>query len=435
MMVLYNILVTLFFVLAAPLLIAKALLTAKYRQRFPQRLGFTGEVRSAWASLPRPRVWVHALSVGEVASCRSLVRGLRKALPSGAIIFSTTTSSGDRFARQVLQDHVDLFFAFPFDLPWVVNAFLDRLQPDLFVLVETDFWPNFLWGLKKRQVPAILVNGRISDKSLAWYRRGKFFFGPLFAWFAMLAMQTREDGDMMVALGVPRDRVQVTGNLKFDVAAAEAVDGTPAISRLDLGLEEHGLLWVAGSTHAGEEEIILRAYGRLRIRFPDLQLILAPRNIERAGLVADLAREEGLTPVRRTMPGSRPCALLILDTMGELARVYALCDVVFIGGSLVDEGGHNPLEPAVHGKPVLFGPHMEDFDEIVGDLLAKGAASQVEGEGDLVNSLTSLLGNEQARRNMGEKGARLVRQNQGATARHVEIITAQLRNAMHKGKA
>lgn len=389
----------------------------KYRGRIPARLGF------ALPELPadgRRRIWLHALSVGEVTSCRSLVVALRRSLPEAVILFSAATRAGQAAARSLHGDAVDYFVPFPLDLAWSVHRFLSRLRPDLFILVETDFWPNFLAALERRRIPAILVNGRITAASSRNYRRGKFFFRPLFRAFRYLAMQTAVDAERMVALGVEAKRVVALGNLKYDSlpGAAGAV-----LTRAELGLADSAPLWVAGSTHEGEEEIILAVYAALLADYPELLLVIAPRKVERGRRLLALAQRSGWRVSQRSGDAriSAP-QILILDTLGELLPLYRLADLAFVGGSLVAAGGHNPLEPAHFAKPVLFGPHMEDFAEIAHSLLAAGGAMMVGAERELAAAVRALLGDASRRVAMGERAREVVAGQQGVTARHLDLL-------------
>ncbi|MEJ2032300.1 MAG: 3-deoxy-D-manno-octulosonic acid transferase [Deltaproteobacteria bacterium] len=416
MRILYNLLLIPALILAAPMLLVKP----KYRGRAAARLGF-GLTEAAGG---RPRIWVHALSVGEVSSARSLVKALRGAYREGMIILSTATRAGGEFARRQLASDVDLFVWFPFDLPSTVSHFLRCLDPDLFILVETDFWPNFLTALRQRGTPALLVNGRISRLSFARYSRLRWLFQPLFNSFTMLSMQTAADAGQMEALGVLGEKIRPLGNLKYDVALPAGVEG--ARTRQAYGLPADAPLWVAGSTHPGEEEIVLRVHRELLTTFPDLCLILAPRQIERGEEISGLAASCGLAARTRSSGSKGPEQVLVLDTIGELAAVYGLADFAFVGGSLVAAGGHNPLEPAACGRPVLYGPHMQDFSEIAHDLEVGGGARTVRSEEDLLQAAQTWLSDSERRRSSGRKALALVAQHQGATARHLELIGRML---------
>jgi 3-deoxy-D-manno-octulosonic-acid transferase len=295
----------------------------------------------------------------------------------------------------------------------------------LFLLVETDFWPNWLHCLRRAGVATLLVNGRVSAPSHARYQRFALFFRPMFRTFTLLAMQTAADADKMIRLGVDPARVATLGNLKFATATAQP-DGSNRPTKAAWGFAPAAPLWICGSTHPGEEAMIFQAYTRLRLRFPALQLLLAPRRIERREAILALARTHGLELRTRTGGGRQQGPLLLLDTIGELAGCSALGDVVFIGGSLVAAGGHNPLEPAAAGVPVLFGPHMEDFSEIAAALTACGGGRQVPAPAALATAVEQILADPALRRSMAAAAAACVRANSGVVDRHLEVVARLL---------
>ncbi len=417
----YNLFMTVGAIVFAPALFVKAILTPKYRNRSGKRLGFALGARPGGSAPALPRIWVHALSVGEVASARNLVQELRRNYPQGIIIFSAATRSGESFARAILREHVDCFAPFPFDLLWSVKRLVSWVKPDLFVLVETDFWPNFLRELNRRGIPCLLVNGRVSESSLVRYRRFRWLFRPLFNSFQALAMQTEQDAISMRQLGVDPARLAVLGNLKYDAALSGSCVKA-GLDRAALQIPEQALVWVAGSTHRGEEEIIFAAFQKLARSCANLFLVVAPRNVERGAELAAMAARRGLSAFRRSLGGAGEGSVLILDTLGELSSVYDLCDVAFVGGSLVPERGHNPLEPAVYGKPVLFGPFMEDFAEISRDLLAVGGARQVHDAEGLCAGLSLLLADPAERERTGRQAQGLIASRRGVTEAHIALI-------------
>lgn len=429
MLFLYNLLQIILLLLGLPVLLLVVLLVPKYRGQTWRRLGFglAGLIKN----LPpgQPRIWVHALSVGEVASARALVRRLREAYPGALLIFSASTSSGFRQAEALIASDVNLVIAFPLDIYWVANRFVRLLAPDLFVQVETDLWPNFLTILRRRRVAAVLVNGRISADSLAKYHRFPDFFAGLFNSFTFLAMQTGEEVANLAALGVVPEKLLALGNLKFDPLIDQSVDD--GVNERFAGLMPllaGRTVWVAGSTHPGEEEAVLQTYSELRPLFPELYLVLAPRNPGRAVEVERLAAGLGLRAVLRSRAGTEGGDLLLLDTMGELAELYSLSSFAFVGGSLVPERGHNPLEPVIFGKPVAFGPHMEDFAEIAGELLAIGAAEQVNDWKEMVFLVTSWLADPGLCGAIGRCGAGLVESRREVTVRHLALLQRVLQD-------
>ncbi|MCK4838662.1 MAG: 3-deoxy-D-manno-octulosonic acid transferase [Desulfobulbaceae bacterium] len=421
MLLIYNLLQIILGIFLLPILLVFVLLTPKYRKATWLRLGFGLHDLVRNLGVGRPRIWIHALSVGEVSSARALVRRLKQEYPDGLLIFSASTTSGRRYAASVLAGQVDLLVPFPLDFFWSVERFVRALQPEVFVLVETDLWPNFLASLDRHGVPALLVNGRISAESFQKYWRFRFFFAPLFRSFKYIAMQTIADAGKMKQLGVSADRLLSLGNLKYGVLDESCQTNLRGPKLKVAGLTDKRF-WVAGSTHPGEEEIILKVYQQLRLAFNDLYLIIAPRNVERGTEIAVMASGFGFESVRRSEGSDLTGDLLILDTLGELASVYQLADFAFIGGSLVMERGHNPLEPAAFARPVIFGPYMEDFEEIAGDLLAVGGAVRVDGEKAMILTLEKWLGDDKIRQAAGQCAASLVEEQRGVTARHVDLL-------------
>ena len=429
--ILYNIFQVASLILLSPLLLIKAIISPKYRGRILLRLGFGIEELTAKLPKTKQRIWIHALSVGEVLSAQPLVSELRSAYPEITLVFSASTKTGEELAREVMAREVDLFVPFPLDLYNVARKFIALINADLFILIETDFWPNFLHIQKKKNIPAIMVNGRISQSSFNRYKRLRFIFLPMFRIFRFISMQTTADADKMIELGVQAERVKALGNLKYDAVLPDTVgwdqeQRPTSFYRKQFGIPLEKIVWIAGSTHAGEEVSILSAYKRLSLLFPDLFLVVAPRNVERGREIKEIADRLGLTVRRRTAPFQDEefpgAPLLILDTMGELSRMYSFCDIAFIGGSLVPDGGHNPLEPAAFAKPILFGPYMDDFAEISTDLLKKDAAIVCHDEDDIFEVLKQLLVNSSLRKEMGEQAQSLVLLHRGVSKRHLEII-------------
>ena len=429
--ILYNIFQIFSLILLSPLLLVKAIISPKYRGRILLKLGIGIEELIQKLPVGQQRIWIHALSVGEVLSAHPLVKELRLARPSITLIFSASTKTGEELARNVMAKEVDLFIPFPLDIFSVARKFINLIAADLFVLVETDFWPNFIHTINRKGTPAILVNGRISQKSFARYQRFRFIFLPMFKIFKFISMQTESDAKKMIDLGVNADRVRALGNLKYDAVLPDMVgwdqeQRPTSFYRQQFGISPEKVVWIAGSTHPGEEVAILTAYKRLSLLFPDLFLVVAPRDVERGREVKEIADKLGLTVRLRTAPlqdEEFPGApLLILDTMGELSRMYSFCNIAFIGGSLVPDGGHNPLEPAAFAKPILFGPYMDDFTEIASDLLEKDAAIVCHDEDEIFEVMKKLLVNHSIQKQMGEDAQALVIQHRGVTKRHIEII-------------
>jgi 3-deoxy-D-manno-octulosonic-acid transferase len=394
---------------------------AGYRRNLGQRLGRLGE-----GLPPEPRCWVHAVSVGESAAAVPLVEGIRRRWPELGIVVSTITPTGARIVGERLAGTA-VHRYFPIDLPGPVRRALDAARPRFFIAIETELWPNFLRALARRRIPAMIANGRISDRSFRRYRWVRGLMRRVLADVSVFAMQTDEDARRIIALGAPPSRVVVTGNLKSDLLP-EAAGDDPAGWRARLHLGAGARLWIAGSTHRGEETVVLDAFLRARTRCPELALLLAPRHPERAGEVEALIRERGLLAARRSrLPADgAPGAVIILDTVGELAALYALAEIVFVGGSLVPIGGHNVLEPAMRGKPVLVGPHMSNFREGAELLQRSGGGLVVKDAPELERELARLLEDRDLARRMGDAAREAFAGRQGAVSATLDLVGLHL---------
>lgn len=421
MIFLYSILQFIFLPLLFLPIVAICLLIPKYRGRALPRLGF-GLTRGRYKKRKR-RVWIHALSVGEVTSALPLVAGIKRDMPELEIIFSAATRAGATLAEKLFRNQVTFFIPFPFDILPVTRRFITILQPDLFILVETDFWPGMLAALRQKKVPALLVNGRISKKSMASYQRFSFLFRPLFASFSILSMQSSKDKEKLVGLGVQEQRIVSLGNLKYDTALFADDTRNQALS---FSLPRYKHLLLAGSTHEGEEEIILKSLVEIKKQYPDTYLILAPRNIERGAAIQRLATTLNLQANCRSQINAGGRDLLILDTIGELNRAYSHAHIAFVGGSMVAQGGHNPIEPAIFSVPVLFGLHMEDFSEVSYQLQDAGGAITIQGQDNLTPILTNLLQDEPHRQKMGSAAHEFIKGQQGVVSRHIKLIKEML---------
>ena len=426
---LYNVLWLLAFPGVISYLALRKSLTGKYRQNFGPRLGVGLE------GLARPIsgevIWVHALSVGEVLSVVSLVHTLRRQFPDYKILITTTTESGQQVARQKLASLDCHFLYMPLDFWCLMQRMVKSIGASLFVLVETDLWPNLFWCLAREKTPIILVNGRLSDQSFFRYGLWRNFFSRAFNNIDVFSMQSHEDARRVGMLGVEAAKIRVTGNLKFDQPMAKSAAQEREELVRELAWIQPSATWVAGSTHPGEEDIVLRVYSRLRQEFSDLCLILAPRNQQRFEEVFKLASQSGWqTLLRSQLPAGKgrgtQMDLLILDTIGELARFYSLGDFAFVGGSLVPLGGHNPLEAVQRGLPVVFGPHMGNFREIAAILTDKGGGFQIEDEGELFELLRSWLAAPAMCREQGEKAQAAIQPHQGAVDQNLEVIRSIL---------
>ena len=392
-----------------------------------ERLGRTAFLNAAKTASGIRRVWVHAVSVGEVNAVRPLVGELCRR--AGMQVFlSTTTATGQQIALHHFKDDVRVFY-FPFDLKWICTRYLQKIRPHIVLLAETEIWPNFLVAADRSSVPVILVNGRLSDRSFARYRRFLPIFRPLLQRIDHYCVQSRIDRERFVALKVPDGRVNWVGNLKFDyeVKSTPALDVTNSMLEQALRQKEQDLILVCGSTKPGEEELLVDVVCRLRAGHPNLRLLLAPRHPKRGEEVRQIVASHGLSCCLRStlVPARADQAFwdcVILDSIGELAQVYEIADLVFIGGSLVRQGGQNLIEPAAHGKPILFGPDMSNFREIAATFLENYAALQVDSAADLEARLEILIGDPHARSWLGRNARKVIRNNQGAVARTVEIV-------------
>ncbi len=381
-----------------------------------ERLGFY-----RGAPPDRPAAWVHAVSVGETLAAVPIVEELHRLHPGLPIVLTTVTPTGARVATARLSRIATRRY-FPLDLPGAVRRAIARNRPRFFIALETELWPNLFRALAARGVPVMIANGRISDRSFRRYRLVRAFMRPLFLSVSVFAMRSDEDARRIIALGAPPPRVFVTGNIKHDAPADEG--DAPVIWQRLLGVPAGASVWIAGSTHRGEESLVLDAHAGARARHADLVLIVAPRHPERVDEVERLIADRGLAVVRRSeLPKARKeGAVIVLDTVGELAQLYQLADVVFVGGSLVPSGGHNMLEAALKRKPVLFGPHTANFREAA-ELLAGGGGGLVVNSADeLGTALTRLLSDPGLRAKMGEAGWEAVASRQGAVRETLDLI-------------
>ncbi len=419
--------------LVSPVILFVLLAKQRCRRGLPQRLGLVAEPPSGQAGGKRdPVIWIHAVSLGEVVAVAPLVRDLRGRYPAARLIVSTVTETGREAVEQRLDGIAEHRYA-PLDFPWVVNQVIARINPVLYVFVETELWPNLLRSLRRRNIPSILVNGRLSTRSFKRQRLPviRDFYRTMLNMISCCLMQSERDTRRMIELGAAPERVRCTGNIKFDQPVPHVRADAGAISKASLGLIDREQLLVAGSTHPGEEEAIVAAYQALTVEWPDLLLVLAPRHIERAAQVEQMVRGRGLPVFRRSMGEAGQMAgtgprVLILDTRGELALLYRDAVAAFVGGTLVPIGGHNLLEPAVWGTPLFFGPHTDHCAEVAALLSHAHGGRLVQDADDLTQVLRELLRDPDALRRMGQAARRVVADNQGALKRTADIIATFL---------
>lgn len=418
--ILYSILLAVGFVLALPWFLWKGRATGKYMRTFRERMGrlpvdlnVDGE-RS---------IWIHAVSVGEALAARPLLPALRERFPGYRLFLSTTTVTGNAVAAASARDLDGLFYA-PFDWPGPVRHALSVLKPALLVLLETELWPNLIHEARRCGTRVAVANGRMSDRSFGRYLRIRFFLRRVLEEVDLFLVQGEAHAERIQALGAPPDRIRVTGSLKFDAGAP----GPPPqrLARLLEGRPPRSL-WIAGSTVGGEEELILQAFREVRSHVADAALLIAPRHPERFDDVAAVIEAAGFQCRRRSTlePGAwADGEVLLLDTLGELAQLYVLASVVFIGKTLVSFGGHNIVEPAAAGKPIVIGPHMENFQAIADQFLAANALVQVSTPEELAREVSALMLDEPRRRTLGERAQSLVERNRGAVRRTVDALAS-----------
>ena len=367
-------------------------------------------------------VLVHAVSVGEVQAALPIL-DLMLEQRGEPIVLTTTTPSGRRRGESLYAGRVAQRYL-PWDLPGATRRFLSRTAPRAVIVLETELWPNLIHACAERSIPLVYVNARLSARSASGYLRFRRLFAPALARVNAIAAQTREDAARLVATGARPERVVVTGNTKLDVAVPAAVRESGLLLRHRIGASRR--VWIAASTHEGEEEMVLEALARVRAEVRSCRLILVPRHVERAGRIASLVRRRGYTVSMRTEGFEETADVLLGNTMGELPVFYAASDLAFVGGSLVDIGGHNLLEPAVLGVPVLTGPHTRNFADLAASLDAIGAARVVFDTNELAGAVIELLRDPNRRHRMGEEGRGFVLSNRGARDRTMAVIRREL---------
>jgi len=427
---LYSVLIVTFFLIMSPYLAWQALRYRKYIGSLGQRLGY---LPITFNLDGEESIWIHAVSVGEVLTARALLPQLRERYPRLRLFLSTTTMTGQQIARNSLQ-YVDGVFYFPFDLGFVVNRTLRLVKPRLFIMMETEIWPNLLRACRRTGVRTVLVNGRISARSYPRYRLARPFFRRVLAHVDRFCMQGDESAQRLIEMGADPDKVVVTGSLKFDSleipgASTAAERGRNRVLRYFRVSPDRPVL-IAASTLKGEEEPVLEAFQRIRARLPGTLLIIAPRKPERFDEVEQLARRGGWKVARKstdlTVDAEPRQDVVILDTIGELAQLFQVATAVFVGGSLVDQGGHNILEPAVFGKAIVFGPHMQNFSEIARAFLENDAAVQIRSGRELEQVLLALLTDPVRRARLGAAARALVEANRGARGKTMTAIARVL---------
>lgn len=420
----YSLLLTLGLVILIPHFLFQALAHGKYIAGLRQRLGAVPQVNG------KPVIWLHCVSVGETQAARPLAQRLKQEFPHHALVVSTITLTGQTLARDVFREQAENVFYFPFDWRWSARRALKAINPAAVLIMETELWPNFLRECKARRIPVALVNGRISRQSYRRYTLIKFFLRRVLSCLSIAVMQSEIDAERLQSLGMARDKLFTAGNLKFDAEVAGELTGKTEEFRKRFGLNSGAPLVLAASTHAPEEEMILKSIKQMRTTQP-VRLMIAPRRPERFNEVAALIQKSGLSWARKTnspQPEDADAAVILLDTIGELPAAYSLADIVFVGGSIVDKGGHNVLEPAAAGAAVVTGAHTHNFHAVVDLMVEAGAIVQlpplknVAAPEEITSVFSKLLADPDERDALGRRAKQLVTDNQGATDRTIKLI-------------
>lgn len=426
---LYNILMIVVAVVGLPFFAYRFVRERRFRERLRQNLGFFPPETLARVAGRSP-VWFQAASVGEVVAASSIIREFKQQLPDIPVLISSGTISGYDMAHRIIPE-ADAIIFYPPDLPGLPGRIVARVQPRLYVPVETELWPNFLRAARQRSIPVIMVNGRIGERSLDHYRQLRRMFTKMLETVVLFCMQSTIDAQYVIQLGADPRKVLVTGNTKYDQNYSQVSESEKAQFLLELGFNGSGPILVAGSTHRGEEEVLLEVLRELRGAFPEIKLLLAPRDTPRSAGLVELVRRQGFSAELRSEMsklataanvGSSGCQVVVLDTIGELGRFYSLADLVFVGGSLVSHGGHNILEPAAQGKPIIVGPHMFNFRDTYALFSERGACATVLDGRELSQTVLELLTNRPLADKMGRQAAAIVAENRGAAVRTVEQL-------------
>ena len=415
-----NIIYTSLFILIIPLLIVRLVWrgfrSPAYWQRWSERFGYSPSLLTDKAV-----IWIHAVSVGEVEACRPLVQTLQSEFPEHQLLITTMTPTGSARVKAVFADTV-IHCYLPYDLPFAIKRFINRTHPQFGIIMETEIWPNIISHCHQQSIPLILANARMSERSAKGYARFTQFTRSVLQHLSIIAAQSQNDKQRFQQLGADSKKVHVIGNLKYEIALPAGLSEQASAMRTIW--DKNRPVMIAASTHEGEEKMILNASRQIRAQFPNLLLIIVPRHPERFDHVVALTQKSGFKILRRSE--HRPCPadvqVLIVDTMGELPLFYAASDIAFVGGSLVPHGGHNVLEPAALGLPVITGPHFFNFNEITKQFLTAHAAVQINSTKELAKTATTLLKHPQQREKMGKAGLQLIANSQGASNRLVNLI-------------
>jgi 3-deoxy-D-manno-octulosonic-acid transferase len=418
---LYSIGFFIFSVFYLPVLIFKGKLHPDFAQRFAR----FDKMKERLLLSGKDRIWIQAVSVGEVALCKQLIPSVKKAFPDRDIVISTITRTGNDLAKKLFSKDVIVIY-FPLDFLFIVRRAVDLIKPSLYIMVETEIWPNLLKELSRRNIRSVLINGRISNRSIGRYRLARPFLKKTLRSISAFCMQDDIDAARIKELGAESEKVSVTGNMKFDAAVSINIKD-PKEVRVSLGLKEGDELFVAGSTHEGEESIVVEVFKKLSADFPRLRLLIAPRHVERTDRVEKTIADSGLASIRysvldRSQTTDDGGRILLLDVIGHLNEAYSVATIVFIGGSLVEHGGQNPIEPAYFGRPVMFGRYMFNFKYIAGVLLKNKAAMQVFSMEDMYEKSKLLLSDPGTRNLLARRARDVIDSNKGATDRNIKCM-------------
>ena len=422
MLKLYSLLLPLLIPVVILHLLFRGLKNPDYFRRWGERFGFNN-IRPDSSVL-----WVHAVSVGEARAAVPLINELFTRYPDTPVLVTTMTPTGSTEVSRQLGDRV-LHCYVPYDLSWSVNRFLDQVKPCLAVTLETELWPNIFNGCKKREIPIVVANARMSESSMRGYLRFESLTRTTLSQVSLIAAQSRADARRLRRMGASNEKISITGSIKFEIKLPASLREAAESLRRDFGSMRP--VWIAASTHDDEEKRILVAFQELRRNYPDLLLLLVPRHPERFVAVAKISRRDGFNTALRSElrgPVAEDIEVIVADSMGELLKLYAASDVAFVGGSMVPVGGHNVLEACAVGIPVIFGPHMFNFDEISQLTLSRHAGKQVGTIHELVAAVATYLDDANLRFETGEKGKKLVQQNRGALERTSELIFSLAEN-------
>ena len=426
MYLIYNLLLIVVFILFVLPYYTYRLFTEKgFSRRFRQSLGrvHNKEIEKV---MRKDCIWIHGASVGEIVATSPLVKQIRQEMPDRPILVSAFTVGGYNMAKQIIPE-ADAIIFFPLDLPFVAESMVKRIHPGVFMPVETELWPNFLRAIRERHIPVMMVNGRISEKSVKTYRYLYGIWDDMLSTVSRFCMQSSIDADYIYSLGADKNKIFVTGNTKFDQTYAEVTPEDYTRYKEELGLNDSYPIIMAGSTHPGEEKALFDAFKKVREKHADARLVIAPRKVNRADEISKLASSYGFETGYRSKMLENPSLrkeypVVLLDTIGELGRIYAVGDVVFVGGSLCKTGGHNVLEPAAHAKPIIVGPNMQNFKDSYSLLSKVGACKMVNNVAELANEMLDIIGNDERREKMGAASLQVIKENRGADIRSIHYL-------------